>query len=300
MEVPTTFPGIKPEEEDVVMTPNVVQPPVPRVWEHTPSGPRAPGDTSPESTTPYKLQFRPTSIDHVATDTGLTPILRDFEPFAESPRMRPSFPPPRELTYGPNGDLGQDKMPKTVEMPPPALNPATKRKREDLSDGQAEPLERVAPTPIATPVARDFPIIEKPVVRKKKSCADAILVCEQCHTTSNVSHNPMMVCKGCFEAQHKLCVYPTQEPRDYLCYLCRKEKEDLANYNRLMAEQQAEKQLSRVYYSVENQRRRNMVGFAPFNKPQHVGFFAGDSTHEEVSCLASYLGAFTDWVALEG
>ncbi|KAH6695295.1 hypothetical protein F5X68DRAFT_257970 [Plectosphaerella plurivora] len=293
MDPPSTPQVAKAKDDDRYRRASSVRPPVPQRWDNTdvwmPRGAKkeeripAPTDYKPQFDTPAVIYLTPTS------GTEKPPL----DLFAEHLRFYTShvtFPPPRKVTYGAKGAPDFESLPKTVELPPAALNPPTKRKRGEGEEGQPAGAERVAPTTVATPVAKDFPVIEKPVVRKKKkSCADAILVCDKCHTTSNVNHNPMMVCKGCFEALHKHCCEPAQDPRDYLCMLCSKEREDLEQYSRLVAEQQAEKQLSRAYYSVENQRRRNLVGFPQFNKPQHLGFFAGDSTHEE---RAEYFSKF--------
>lgn len=238
------------------------------------------------STTVYRPQFSLAAIKRITSSSlqqQAQVIKRDASAILHQPAKEPG-----SLTFGRQGEPDLDSLPKTVSLPLPTLNPATKRKRQNHEPSTVVPEPVAAPLAgSVTPVARDFPVIEKPAVRKKKSCADAILVCEKCHTTSNVSHNPMMVCKGCFEALHRMCGDPSHDSNDYVCHLCSKEREELEQYKRLVAEQQAEKQLSRAYYSIENQRNRNMAGFSRFNKPQNVGFFAGESTHEEVSCLIS-------------
>lgn len=172
-------------------------------------------------------------------------------------------------------------------MPPVA---GTKRKRdEEEPTADDAPAKAPSATPAPPPPVDELPAMpEKPVLRKKKTSADAILRCEQCTRTSSSTSNPMVTCAECYESWHQHCHDPVisavvvSGKVPLKCLKCVGEDRQVREYERAKAEWEERQAAAAAYTSVDATRERNLEGLPEPAKPALVGFGAGSSTREEV------------------
>ncbi|KAM0322019.1 hypothetical protein ACHAQA_009761 [Verticillium albo-atrum] len=186
---------------------------------------------------------------------------------------RPAIPVPATLA-----------MPETILPPLRPPNPDLKRKRASEVE-YADEAQFITPAAAAA-LAADRParIVPKPLLRNKRTEDDGPRRCENCNSSAETPDNLLVACPVCDWSWHQRCHEPeigAASVRDRARFKCEEcVGEGLAIDAYRLDKLQQDQVSSRGAADVEKLRSARLAELPAFNKPELIGFKAGDADRE--------------------
>ncbi|CRK17369.1 hypothetical protein BN1723_002926 [Verticillium longisporum] len=179
-------------------------------------------------------------------------------------------------------------MPSTLSMPegtlPPLRPPTPSLKRKRTPEADDSPLT-IGPTAAAA-LAADRParIVPKPLLRNKRTEEDGPRRCDKCESAEESPENLLVVCPVCDWSWHQRCHDPeigAGSVRDRVSFKCADCVREGAAIDAYRLDKLHQDQISsRGVADVEKLRNARLAELPAFNKPELVGFKAGDADRE--------------------
>ncbi|KAM0283152.1 hypothetical protein ACHAQH_002633 [Verticillium albo-atrum] len=181
-------------------------------------------------------------------------------------------------------------MPTTLAMPEVTLpplrppNPSLKRKRTPEADDASSLVAPAAAAAAALAADRPTRIVPKPLLRNKRTEEDGPRRCDKCESSEETPDNLLVVCPLCDWSWHQRCHEPeigAGSVRDRVRFKCAEcAREGLAIDAYRLDKLHQDQISSRGSADVEKLRKARLTELPAFNKPELVGFKAGDADRE--------------------